>query len=369
MTTNLQEPAFAAFIGIDWGDKKHDVCLTPAGREAPEQRERSVLEHDPSQIAAWASRLKRRFKGGPIAVCLELSRGPLVSALLEHDIFVVFPVNPQSLAKYRQTFAPSGAKDDPSDAEFALDFLVRHRDRLRPLKLESTTLRMVREMVVSRRSLVHERVRVTNRLIHALKAYFPQVLDWFEDRSTEVFAAFLAHWPSLQAAKRARRPILEEFFRNHNVRYQAVVQRRIEAIKNAVPLTSDDAVIMANELLVMVLVRQLRALSQGIKDFDDVIAKLVAEHEDYHLFADLPGAGAVYAPRLLAAFGEDRQRFESARDVQCATGIAPVLERSGNSAWTHHRFRCHKFTKQTFVEWAAQTIPKSFWARAYYDQQ
>ncbi|MEZ4439255.1 MAG: transposase [Polyangiaceae bacterium] len=129
-----------------------------------------------------------------------------------------------------------------------------------------------------------------------------------------------------------------------------MVQRRIEAIKNAVLLTSDDAVIMANELLVMVLVRQLRALSQGIKDFDDVIAKLVAEHEDYHLFADLPGAGAVYAPRLLAAFGEDRQRFESARDVQCATGIAPVLERSGNSAWTHHRFRCHKFTKQTFVE-------------------
>ncbi|MEZ4439256.1 MAG: transposase [Polyangiaceae bacterium] len=146
-----KEPARASVRRVHrhrLGDKqKHDVCLT-GGPRGPEQRA-PVLEHDLSQIAAWASRLKRRFKGGPIAVCLELSRGPLVSALLEHDIFVVFPVNPQSLAKYRQTFAPSGAKDDPSDAEFALDFLVRHRDRLRPLKLESTTLRMVREMVVS----------------------------------------------------------------------------------------------------------------------------------------------------------------------------------------------------------------------------
>lgn len=369
MRSKPQESEFAAFVGIDWGDKKHDVCLCPAGSLDRRDRERSVLEHDPEAIAAWARRLRKRLGNRPVAVCLELARGPLVSALLEHDGFVIFPVNPQSLAKYRQTFKVSGAKDDPSDAEFALDFLQRHRDQLRRLELESVAMRAVRAMVMSRRELVDDRVRVTNRLIAALKRYFPQVLDWFEDRSTEVFCAFLERWPTLQAAKRARHATLAKFFGDHNVRYQTVVKRRVAAIRAAVPLTKDDGVIQPSALLVQALVLQLRAANQGIKEFERSIAEMVAKHEDHHLFSTLPGAGPVYAPRLLAAFGEDRQRFDSARDVQCASGVAPVLKRSGDSKTVHMRYRCAKFIRQTFVEWAGQTIPKSFWARAFYDQQ
>jgi transposase len=369
MRSKPQSGEFAAYVGIDWGDKQHDVCVSPGGSLDSRNRERFVLEHDPEKIAFWAQRLRKRFGGRPVAVCLELSRGPLVSALLEHDVFTVFPVNPQSLAKYRQTFTVSGAKDDPSDAEFALDFLLRHRDQLRPLRLQSVAMRAVRKMVVSRRELVEDRVRTTNRLIATLKQHFPQVLGWFEDRTTEVFCAFLERWPSLQTAKRARRSTLEKFFSDHNVRYKDVVKRRVDAIKNAVPLTKDDGVIMPNALLVQALVLQLRAANQGIRDFEAAIADVVASHEDYHLFSSLPGAGDVYAARLLAAFGEDRDRFATADDVQCATGVAPVLKRSGSSKTVHMRSRCARFLRQTFVEWAAQTIPKSFWARVFYDQQ
>jgi hypothetical protein len=48
-------------------------------------------------------------------------------------------------------------------------------------------------------------------------------------------------------------------------------------------------------------------------------------------------------------------------------GIAPVTERSGNKHWVHWRWSCPKFVGQTFVEWAGETIPRSFWARAFYD--
>ena len=148
--------------------------------------------------------------GQLVAVVGQVGSGKssLVSALLEHDIFVIFPVNPQSLAKYRQTFKVSGAKDDPSDAEFALDFLQRHRDQLKPLRLEGAVMRSVRELVVSRREVVDDRTRITNRLTATLKAYYPQVLRWFEDKSTEVFCAFLERWPTLADAKRARRSTL-----------------------------------------------------------------------------------------------------------------------------------------------------------------
>src|SRR5215216_361198 len=129
-----EEAAYAAFVGIDWADKKHDVCLQVAGLE---KRERLVLEHRPGAIQAWAAQLRERFSGAPVAVSVELSRGPIVSALLEHDFFVLFPVQPTTVANYRKAFSPSGAKDDPTDAEVILELLVRHRDKLKRLEPES----------------------------------------------------------------------------------------------------------------------------------------------------------------------------------------------------------------------------------------
>jgi len=93
-----EDEQFAAFIGIDWADRKHDVCLAAARSE---QREGSVIEHRPAVIREWAAALRERFPEGRIAVCLELTQGPIVSALLEHDFFVLFPVQPATLARYR----------------------------------------------------------------------------------------------------------------------------------------------------------------------------------------------------------------------------------------------------------------------------
>jgi len=80
------------------------------------------------------------------------------------------------------------------------------------------------------------------------------------------------------------------------------------------------------------------------------------------------GAGSVYAPRLLTALGTDRSRWDSAADLQCHSGIAPVTEKSGKSCWVHRRLACSNFVRQTFHEFAAQSIRYSTWARAYYDQ-
>ena len=76
-----------------------------------------VLEHRPEAIHAWAKQLRERFGGAAVAVSVELREGPIVWALLEHDIFVLFPVQPTTVARYRSAFRPSGAKDDPTDAE------------------------------------------------------------------------------------------------------------------------------------------------------------------------------------------------------------------------------------------------------------
>ena len=323
-------------------------------------RERSVLEHRPAAIRAWAESLRERFGGAPVAVCLELEQGPIVSALLEHDFFVLFPVRPSTLADYRKAFTPSGAKDDPTDAQLAVEILLLHPDQLEPLEPESGAMRSLRRLVESRRALVHDRTRLTNRITSNLKLYFPQVLGWFADKSTPLFVDFLTRWPSLEAVQRARRKTLVTFFHAHNVRRADVLERRLEEIKTELPLHTDDAITKPAQMLVAALLTQLRELSKSIAAFDDAIAELAPTLPDYKTFASLPGAGPALAPRLLVAFGERRERFPNAASVQKYAGVAPVTERSGNSCWVHWRWACSTFLRQTFVEWVAQTIPRSY---------
>jgi len=132
------ETEFAAFIGIDWADAKHDISLQSADSD---RRESAVLQHRPDAIEQWARSLRQRFAGRPIAVCLEIAKGPLVYALQKYDFLVLFPVNPATLAKYREAFTPSHVKADPTDAEIALELLIHHRDKLKALRPQSASMR------------------------------------------------------------------------------------------------------------------------------------------------------------------------------------------------------------------------------------
>jgi transposase len=357
---------FAAWIGLDWSDGKHDVCLQCAESGS---REPSQIEHSPEAIDEWARGLRTRFGGRRIAIALELTKGPIVYAPRKYDFIVLFPINPATLSKYREVFTHSGAKDDPTDAELALEFLLKHPETLQPLNPQSAQLRALEQLVEMRRRLVDDQTRISNRLTSALKNYFPQPLQWFEDKGSLLFCAFLQRWPTLKAAHQARRATLERFFHEHNVRQVKLIERRIESIKTSVALTDDEAVIQPAALLVKALVEQLRVTIQAIEAFDHEIAARAPAHPDFHIMQSFPAAGPVFAPRLLTAFGEQRERYPNADDLQRYAGVVPVTERSGNSCWVHWRWSCPTFLRQTVVEWAALTIPRSLWANAFYRQQ
>ncbi len=363
MQTDLS--GFSAIIGIDWADKKHDICVQDM---ATGRRRASQVRHRVEDLDDWARSLHRRF-GGPIAVALELSKGPIVSVLQKYDFFVLFPIDPSTLANHRKAFTPSGAKHDPTDAEFALKLLLTHSEHFKPLNPQSVEMRTLMTLVEQRRKLMNDRVRVTNRLRNALKQYYPQALEWFDRIDTPLFCDFIRRWPSLPQARRARSATLEKFFREHNMNRKALLQRRIQAIKSAMPLTEDEAVIVPYRLQAQSLVAQLEVVLESIRTYDDEIAALAPQHPDYGLFDVLPGAGPSLAPRLLVAFGEQRERFKNAAELQKYAGIAPVTKRSGQSTWIHWRWQCPTFLRQTFVEWSAQTINKSYWAGLYYYQQ
>jgi len=361
----LKSQPYSAYIGIDWADSKHDICLLD---NKTGEITFQVIEHRVGKIEEWVNTLRKQFSS-PIAIAVELSKGPIISALQKYDCFVIFPINPLTLAKYRVAFTPSRAKDDPTDAELALNMLRRYPERFKALKPQSIEMRTLASLVEKRRHLVHDKTRITNRLRASLKEYYPQILEWFEQIDTKLFCDFLTRWPTILQAKRARKMTLTNFFNNHNMRFKLVLQRRLESIKNSSPLTFDESVIMPYRLQALALTGQLRLILESIEEFDDEIDKLARQHDDYALFNALPGAGPLLTPRLMVAFGEQRERFKSAADLQKLSGIAPVTERSGKKSWVHWRLQCPTFLRQTLVEWTAQQINKLFWAEAFYRQQ
>src|SRR5215510_12272078 len=260
--TQTSHDTFAAFVGIDWADANHDICLQATGAA---KRECFQLEHTPEAIDAWVTTLRKRFHGQPVAICLELNKGPLVFALRKYDFLVLFPINPLTLARYREAFTPSRAKDDPSDAELQLELLLTHRDKLQPLSPQSPAMRALEQLVAHRRRVVGDKVRITHRLTSTLKNYFPQVLPWFQDKDTHIFCDFLSRWPTLKAAQLARRSTLETFFHDHHVRVGDGLTKRVHAMKTATPLTTDEGVITPNALLVQALVSQLRVTLDAIE--------------------------------------------------------------------------------------------------------
>ena len=360
-----QDIEIAAFVGLDWADQKHVVTLQDANNE---QRQRFTLDQTPEALQNWVQQLQQRFAGRPVAIAVEQKRGALIYALMHVAFLRLYPVNPQTLSQFRKAFYPSGAKDDPVDADLLLEVLMTHRQHLRLWVPDDVLTRSIRLLSEDRRHLVDERTALTNQLTAALKMHFPQALEWFGDLHTPRACAFLDRWPSLADLKRATPSSVRKFYKAQGYRGEDKLEQLIANIQKAQPLTQDGAVVLAGSMKVQALVRPISSLTDSIQRYDQEIAALFDKHDDSTLFSSFPGAGPSLAPRLLAAFGSARGRFEFASEIQQLAGIAPVTEKSGTAIWIHWRLACSKFLRQTFQEFAGCSILQSDWARACYDQ-
>jgi len=361
-----QQLEFAAHIGLDWADSKHVISLR---RAADGQVEQAEVTHKPEALREWVSGLQQRFGGQKIAIALEQSRGAVVHALMHYDFLVLYPVNPKTLARYRQAFRLGGSKDDPGDAVLLREVVELHRDKLRAWMPDDPQTRQLALLVEHRRTLVNDQTRLSNRLTSLLKLYYPQALAWAGDLTTEQGCAFLLRWPELRLVQATEPGKLRQFYAAHNCRRKEVVARRLAEIKLAQPLTEDQAVIKANAAMVQATASQLRVVIAAIAQLEQQSEELFSKHPDHDLFASFPGAGLVMGPRLLTAIGADRSRYEAAREVQQFSGVAPVTERSGKSSWVHWRMACPKFVRQSFHEFARLSTQRSPWAKAFYERQ
>ena len=357
--------AYAALIGFDWGRTRHAIALRAAGSHKLEQR---ILEHSAENLHQWLDELHTRFGGRPVAVGIESSRGAVINALVQRSWITIYPIHPKTSARYREAFAPSGAKDDQPDADLLLALIERHPDRLRALRRDDDSTRRLDGLCRVRRAAVDRRTGLINTLQSVLLGYFPQALELCgEDLGAPLALDLLARWPTLQAMQKSKPETLRSFYHRHNVRRPESIAARLQCLAQARALSQDSVVIDVSVVEVQGLIAELRALQKHIAVFDEQLAVVFAAHPDAALFRELPGAGKVLAPRLAAAFGTNRQRFVDAESFGRYVGVLPVLERSGGRKWVHWRWSAPKFLRQTFVEWARETVRYCAWAGAFYE--
>jgi len=359
-------PEFTALIGLDWGHTAHAVALQPHGTAT----ETATLEHSAENLHQWLDALEQRWGGQPVAVAIEASQGAAVYALLERPWITLYPIHPATSARHRAAFRPSGAKDDTPAALVLLSLLQHHRARLRPLQLDDEATRTLAGLVEARRKAVDRRTLLANQLLSTLRDYYPQALELAgENLAAPLALDFLDKWPRLTDVQAAKDAPLKSFYQRHNVRRPELIQSRAQRVRSARRLTGDAAVVEVAVRVVGLLVAELRVLQAHVAAFETAIAEAFAAHPEKNLFRELPGAGAVLAPRLLVAFGTQRDRFADAGARQRYFGVAPVTEKSGGRAWVHWRWNAPAFARQTLVEWAGQTVVYCPWAKAYYQQQ
>ena len=359
------------FAGIDWADAHHDVAVVDeVGRQCGTLR----VAHSAAGLESLVDTL-RGYTTGPeaspnpeqIACIVETTQGLLITALLEAG-FPVYPVNPKTLQYWRK---PSGAKTDQIDA-----YLLARKGRsdlgeLRRLEPDSPQVQELKLLTRDQDALVQTQTRLVNQLTSCLKAYFPAALTLFTKLQQGATLAFLQCYPTWEVAGAASVEELTAFLRTlPRFPGPGAAAQRIYTRLHQPHLRADPVTIRVKARLTGVLVAQLVPVVEQIAAYDEEIERLFRDHPDAALFLSLPGAGKRLAPRLLAGWGDERERYTSAQSIQGLAGTAPVAFQSGTYRTAQKRYACSKPLRNALYQFAWQsTIAKEGWAVNYYQRK
>jgi transposase len=358
---------FDLVIGLDRSDTKADLYLIDSRSGL---RRAQTIGTMPEALHAWLFQLRQQYPGGRVAICLEQPAANLILFFETYAWLKLYPINPITLQKFREAFVTSRANDDAKDARYLGELLFTHHDKLKAWQPDDSQTRLLQQLVSHRRAVIDERTELTNRLQSLLKQYFPQALELCgEDLWRPLATDFLLKWPTLQSLQKARPATVKAFYYLHGSRSQKLIDERLKLITQAIALTDEAAVLQSHVLRVQLICRQLQHVQRTVREFEERQSQVFSQHPDREIFQSLPGAGPVLAPRLLAGLGSERERYESAASLQRFSGIAPVTKQSGGKCYIHRRYCCPVFLKQTFHEYARESIRHSRWAAAHYQQQ
>jgi len=355
------------FLGDDWAEAHHDVHLMNeagdrlAARRFPEGLDgiaglhAMVAEHadDPSEVI----------------VGIETERGLWVQALIAAG-YQVYAINPLSVSRYRDRHNVAGAKSDPGDAKVLADLVRTDRHNHRPIAGDSDAADGVKILARAHQNLIWDRSRHTNRLRNDLREFFPAALEAFDELAHPDAVAVLIKASSPDDAARLSiaqiRSALRRGGRQRNLDTRAA---QIQQALRSPQLAAPPAVTAAFAVTTKALVETIGGLNTQIAALETELAHHFEQHPDADIYLSLPGLGDVLGARVLGEFGDDPERYDSAKSRRNYAGTSPLTVASGKKRAVLARHIRNRRLYDAIDQWAFCSLQTSPGCRAFYDQR
>jgi len=356
------------FVGDDWAEAHHDIEIQD------ESGRRLIHRRLPEGIAGIGQlhELISRFAGddddpAQVVIGIETDRGPWVSALLAAG-YQVFAVNPYSVSRYRDRHVTSGAKSDPGDAKVLADLVRTDRDQHRPIAGDSQLAEAVKVLARAHQNVCWMRGRTANLLRSTLREFYPGALQAFDELAGSDALAVLAIAPTPAAGRRLSQSkigaALRRGGRQRNVETKA---DQIQEALRAPQLEQPPLVADAFGASVRAYVGILASTVTNLQELEGELETSFGRHPDAEIVLSQPGLGTILGARVLAEFGDDPDRYVTAKARKNYAGTSPITRASGTRRVVLARYAVNDRLRDALHLQAFAALNVSPGARAYYD--
>jgi transposase len=351
------------YIGIDWSEKKHDLCFL---NQVGEVIQIVQIEQTPEgYLKLDAARRATGVQPGECVVGIETNHTVLIDYLIEQGYNRLYILPPNTVKSAQGRYRQSGAKSDQSDARLIADMLRTDGSRYHAWVPDSQLTCQIRAKVSLIEFLNKQIWQTGNRLRAVLLRYYPGALEIFSSLDSLISLAWILAYPTPQAAQAVKWAEFQSFARAHHhpqPKKWAACYARVQLIR----VNAASGVTQTYAKEAQLLAELMREFVQSRTQWLNQLGELFAKHDDYPLYHSLPAAGAYLEPALLAKLGDDRQRFPSPQSLQALAGTCPITKQSGKSRVVAFRRGCDHEFRQIVQQWAKLSIRQSPWAAGYY---
>jgi transposase len=360
------------YCGIDWAEDHHDIAVVDRdGRLLARRR----ISDDAAGLAQLLGLLAEHgdTPEDPVPVAIETPRGLLV-ACLRATGRPVYPINPMSVARYRDRHSVAGRKSDHGDSFVLASVLRTDMHAHRPLPADTELAQAIAVLARAQQDAVWDRTTAHNRLRSHLREYFPAFLAAFADARggitrPEARAVLAAAPTPADAAKLTvtqLRGILKKAGRSRGLDTEAA---RLHEAFRAGQMRQLPLVEQAMGRQALALPGQLDAACAAADDLEHAVTQSFNLHPDAGIITSFPGLGALTGARVLAEIGDDRSRFQDAKGLKAYAGAAPITRASGKTRSVTRRKVKNNRLNAAGYNWAFSALTASPGARAHYDRR
>ena len=355
------------FVGIDWSEKRHDVCVLDKEGEVLARRRIEDSLAGLTQLQMLVA--EQAPDPAEVVICIEKAQGLLVHALQAAG-YVIYAVNPLSASRYRDRHTPSRSKSDGADALMLADLVRTDRHRHRPLAQDSDLAEALKVLARSHKSLIWTRQQLCNQLRSALLEFYPGALEAFADDLCGLDAlSLLKQAPTPEQGRRLSLAKISSTLRKAGRRNLEQRAARIQHTLRAPRLEESELVAQAYRVTVVSLAGVLEEVIANIEHQEKELGPWLQRHPDAEIYLSQPGLGVVLSARVLAEFGDDPNQFHDGRARKNYAGTSPITRASGRSKVVSARFIRNDRLADACQLWAFSALSASPGARRYYDAQ